>query len=245
MSALAGQRAVVVGASRGLGRGIAEALAAAGAEVHALSRSGPAELERTGGRIHAVAADASDPEVPSRFLRELNPTIVVLSAGAVPMAAAIQDQTWESFSSNWHADVKMSFHWLKAALLLPLTKGSSVITLSSGAALNGSPLSGGYAGAKATVRFTTEYAAIESARAELGIRFVSLLPMITPEGDVGRPFVEAYAKRQGRTAEQFLGGAALTPAGAGEAVVRLLTEPTLDGHGAYRLNARGLTPLGG
>ena len=119
-----------------------------------------------------------------------------------------------------------------------------MIALSSGAALNGSPLSGGYAGAKAAIRFMTEYAAMEAARAKLDVRFVSLLPMITPEGGVGRPFVEVYAKRQGRTVEQFLGGALLTPARAvGDAVIRLVEDRKLEAHGAFRLNARGLAPL--
>jgi len=58
----------------------------------------------------------------------------------------------------------------------PLAPGSIVITLSSGAALRGSPLSGGYAGAKAAIRWLTAYAAQESGREGLGIRFVSLLP---------------------------------------------------------------------
>jgi NAD(P)-dependent dehydrogenase (short-subunit alcohol dehydrogenase family) len=241
MNALDNRRAVVVGASRGFGRGIAEALAEAGAEVHALSRTGGSDLVR--GRIHAIAADATNPELPQRVLHELKPTIVVLNAGATPKVALLQEHTWESFSVNWNTDVKMTFHWLQAILCQPLAEGSSVIALSSGAAVNGSPLSGGYAGAKATIRFVTEYAAIEAARAKLGIRFASLLPKITPQTGVGRPFVEAYAKRQGRTVEQFLGGEPLTPAIVGAAVVRVVLDRTLDDHRAFRLDVGGLAPL--
>ena len=45
--------------------------------------------------------------------------------------------------------------------------------MSSGAAVAGSPLSGGTAGAKSTIRFITDYAADESERAGLGIRFIA------------------------------------------------------------------------
>jgi len=91
-------------------------------------------------------------------------------------------------------DVQQAFHWLREALLLPLDPGSTVIAMSSGAALHGSPLSGGYAGAKAMVRFLAGYAAGESARSELGIRIVSILPTLTPETDLGAMAVAAYAR---------------------------------------------------
>jgi NAD(P)-dependent dehydrogenase (short-subunit alcohol dehydrogenase family) len=244
MSQLAGTRAVVVGASRGFGRGIAEVLVEAGADVHGISRSDSSELVRaTSGRVHAIAADATDAAVATRVLRQVKPNLVVLNAGATPTPAPIQEHTWESFSANWDTDVKMAFHWMKAILNEPLARGSSVVALSSGAALRGSPLSGGYAGAKATIRFVTEYAAQEAASAKLGIRFAALLPTITPATGVGRPFVEAYARRQGRTVEQFLGGAPLTPAAVGAAVLRLLEERVLDDHIAFRLDPGGLAPL--
>jgi hypothetical protein len=42
--------------------------------------------------------------------------------------------------------VQHAFHWIREALLLPLRPGSTVVAMSSGAAVAGSPLSGGYAG---------------------------------------------------------------------------------------------------
>jgi NAD(P)-dependent dehydrogenase (short-subunit alcohol dehydrogenase family) len=244
MSEVKGTKAVVVGASRGFGRGIAEALLEAGADVYALSRSDSSELVRaTDGRVHTIIADGADPDVAARVVRDVKPNVVVLNAGATPKVASIQDHTWDSFSANWNIDVKMAFHWVKAILNAPLARGSSVVALSSGAALRGSPLSGGYAGAKATIRFVTEYAAHESARAKLGIRFAALLPTITPSTGVGRPFVEAYAQRQGRSIEEFLEGPPLMPAAVGAAVLRLLRDRTLDEQLAFRLDPGGLAPV--
>jgi NAD(P)-dependent dehydrogenase (short-subunit alcohol dehydrogenase family) len=114
----------------------------------------------------------------------------VLNAGAPPRMRPIQDHTWATFSRNWEVDVRQTFHWIRwirEALLLPLAPRSTVIAMSSGAVLNGSPLSGGYAGAKAAMRFITGYAAQESLRAGLGIRFVSLLPRLTPATGLGVP----------------------------------------------------------
>jgi NAD(P)-dependent dehydrogenase (short-subunit alcohol dehydrogenase family) len=244
MSGLEGVRAVVVGASRGFGRGIVEALAGAGADVHALSRSDSADVVRaTGGRAHPIHGDAANPATAARVLREVRPSVVVLNAGATPRVAPIRGQTWDSFSVAWNTDVKIAFHWLAAILDEPLAPGSSVITLSSGAALRGSPLSGGYAGAKAMVRFLTEYAAQDAAVAKLGLRFATLLPKLTSEGGVGRPFVEAYARRQGRTVAELLGGPPLTPAQVGAAVLRLLRDRELDEHVAFSLDGAGLVAL--
>ena len=53
-----------------------------------------------------------------------------------------------------------------------------VVSLSSGAALGGSPLSGGYAGAKATQRFITAYAQEEATRAGLGITFTAVVDLV-------------------------------------------------------------------
>jgi NADP-dependent 3-hydroxy acid dehydrogenase YdfG len=214
--------------------------------VVARHREPLAELERaSGGRIRTTAGDAADPLVSARLLDEVKPEIVILNAGATPQLAPLQEQTWDSFSINWHSDVKIAFHWLRAILRAPLPSGSQVVVVSSGAALRGSPISGGYAGAKATVRFVAQYAAEESSRAKLGIRVACVLPKLSPATDLGRPAVAAYARRAGRTEEQFLAqiGPPLTPPLAGTAMVRLLTDRSQDAHAAFTLDADGLTPL--
>ncbi len=97
-----------------------------------------------------MALDASRPSAPSRVFGVLVPDILVLCGGAVPKMAPLCEQTWRRFAVNWESDVKIAFHFCKAALARPLPPGSAVILISSSAALAGSPLTGGYAGAKRT-----------------------------------------------------------------------------------------------
>ena len=136
------------------------------------------------------------------------------------------------------------FNWTREALLLPLQPGSVVIAISSGAAVNGSPLSGGYAGAKATIRFIASYAAAEASHNALDIRFTSVLPQLTPETDLGAAGVAAYAARQGVGIPAFLDrlGPALTPEQVGTAIADIVTGSADDRH-AYLLTAAGLSPV--
>ncbi len=94
--------------------------------------------------------------------------------------APVHEQTWESFGRAWEVDVRQAFTSIRTALTTPLAPGSLVVAMSSGAALAGSPLSGGYAGAKATVRFLARYAAEESTRAGLGIHVHGAAPPAHP-----------------------------------------------------------------
>jgi NAD(P)-dependent dehydrogenase (short-subunit alcohol dehydrogenase family) len=244
---LAGATALVTGASRGFGRGIATALSRAGAQVVGVARDRAAldELRaELGGSFTAVSADAADPTVAGQLIDAYRPAILVLNAGATPLPRPIHHHTWQTFSLNWDTDVQHVFNFTREALLAPLAPGSTVIALSSGAALRGSPLSGGYAGAKAAIRFLTAYAAEESARAGLGIRFVSVLPQLTPATALGSVYVEAYAARQGGGAAALAGaqGPALTPELIGQAITGLAAGPGPD-QDAYVLSAAGLRPL--
>jgi hypothetical protein len=117
--------------------------------------------------------------------------------------------------------------------------------ISSGAALMGSPLSGGYAGAKATQRFIAAYAQDESDRAGLDITFTSILPRITPLTELGRPAVQAYAARAGQTQEHYVQqmGPPVTPEVAGGAVLELLRAEGESVADAYLLTGAGLKAL--
>lgn len=241
---LSGTTAIVTGASRGFGRGVAAALSRAGAQVVGVARD-RARLEEVraelGESFTPVAADATDAVMAGQLIDAYQPRTLVLNAGARPLARPVHQHTWETFSRNWQVDVQQVFNWTREALIRPLAPGSSVIAFSSGAAVAGSPLSGGYAGAKAAIRFIASYAATESERAGLGIRFAAVLPQLTPATELGAAAVAAYAARQGldlaAALERF--GPALTAEQVGAAIVELVTDP--DGADpAYLLTTAGL-----
>ena len=244
---IAGTTALVTGASRGFGRSIATSLTKAGAQVVGVARD-QYQLkqlrEELGDSFIPETADATAPVTAGQLIDAYRPAILVLNAGATPLPRPLHHHTWQTFSQNWDVDVQHVFRWIREALLSPLDPGSTVITVSSGAALRGSPLSGGYAGAKAAIKFITAYAAEESERAALGIRFRCVLPQLTPATASGSAGVAAYAARQGTPVADFLraAGPALTIEQVGTAITTLLTDPGHD-QDAYLLTAAGLTAV--
>ncbi|HEY0533852.1 MAG TPA: SDR family oxidoreductase [Actinoplanes sp.] len=236
---------IVTGASRGFGYATALALAEAGAGVVGVARTvGPLDelRQRIGTAFTPVAADASDPTVARDLVRKHRPAVLVLNAGAVPPMGPIHEMTWEDFGHNWTVDTRHAFNWIGEALRAPLSSGSTVVVISSGAALRGSPLSGGYAGAKSAIRFISSYAAAESARLGLGIRFVTLLPQLTPATSLGSTGVAAYAARQGTDVEAFVDALQpiVTPELVGREIVGLFAGDQVRPHVEYLLTGRGL-----
>jgi NAD(P)-dependent dehydrogenase (short-subunit alcohol dehydrogenase family) len=218
--------AIVIGGGSGIGRATVLALAAAGARVWAVGRQ-TAPLERVRreaagpGEVLVRAFDATDPAATERLLAEVDPDLVVVSAGARARLAPVDEQTWESFSEPWNADVKMTFQLGQLAIRRPLRPGSRVVIVSSGAGLGGSPLSGGYAGAKRMQMFLAGYLQRSADAAKLGIRFLALVPkQILAGTELGALAADAYAAAAGITREKFMErfGAPLTA----EAVARTI-----------------------
>ena len=97
---------IVVGASRGLGRGNTTAFAEAGAPVIAVARTAAPLADQAAERrnIQPEVADAGDPTIAGSLLDRLQPTAVILVAGARPVLRPLQHHTWETWSVNLHTD---------------------------------------------------------------------------------------------------------------------------------------------
>src|SRR5262249_9863991 len=179
---------------------------------------------------------------PAKVFDVLQPDVLVVSAGAFPPAAPLFKQSWREFAVNWETDVKIAFHFCKATLSRPLPAGASVILISSGAALAGSPNSGGYAGAKRTQLFLANYSQKESDRLGLGLRFIALAPRMMPDTELGKHAVAGYSRYLGISAADFMQSMASPPTSSDVAtgVIELLTNPNQSKGKAFIVSGKGL-----
>ncbi len=220
---------VVTGGSRGLGLGIVEALVEAGARVWVVARdAGALEAVRTRLGVETAAADITDAAAAKAILADVRPDILILNAGALPRMARFDQTSWEEFTATWDTDVKGSLYWMQAALKLPLAPGSRVLVTSSGAAQQGSPMSGGYGGAKRMQWLMAKYAHGLAQEQGLGIAFQAIVPKQMVRGTgVGGAGSSAYARAMGIEQDAFLARYPLMPPRQfGDHVVQVLTEAT-------------------
>jgi NAD(P)-dependent dehydrogenase (short-subunit alcohol dehydrogenase family) len=235
---------VVIGGSRGVGRRIVEAARRSGARVLAVARQeGPLRrLAREVSGTEVLSLDATDEGAPAKVFGVLQPDVLVVCGGAFPPAAPLHELTWQEFTVNWETDVKIAFHFCKAALSQPLSAGALVILISSGAALAGSPNSGGYAGAKRMQIFMANYSQKESDRLGLGLRFTTLAPRIMPDTELGQHAVAGYSRYLGLCAADFIQSMESPPTASdvAAAVLRLACYPEQSEGRVFIVSANGL-----
>jgi len=244
MHALTGKKVVVIGGSRGVGRQIVEAASRSGARVLAVARRQDSlrQLADEVSGVGVLSLDATDESAPAKVFDVLQPEILVLCGGAFPPAAPLHELSWREFAVNWETDVKIAFHFCKAALARPLPAGASVILISSGAALAGSPNSGGYAGAKRTQLFIANYGQKESDRLRLGLQFTALAPRMMPDTELGRHAVAGYSRYLGISARDFVRSMDSPPTAAGvaAATMELVTNPDRSKGRLFVVTGKGL-----
>ena len=172
MASLANKTAPVTGASRGIGRATAEALAKMGAHliVH-YGRSATeadalvAEIRAAGGSADAAQADLSMPEGAAALAKQVRAIVgerldIFVSNAGVSKAASIEEHTIEDFDNLFATNVRSPFFLVKE--LLPLFReGSSIIVVSSLAA-RAAPGNPGQPGAPSLPAYAATKGALET-----------------------------------------------------------------------------------
>ena len=158
MNRLDGKTALVTGASRGIGRAAALALANAGAQVLVHYAHGEQEADAVVAEIRAAGGDRLD--------------ILVANAG-ISKAASIEETTVDDFDDLYAVNVRAPF-FLVQQLLPALREGSSVVLLSSLAARSAVGTLSAYAATKGAVDTLVRHFAF--ALGERGIRVNAVAP---------------------------------------------------------------------
>jgi NAD(P)-dependent dehydrogenase (short-subunit alcohol dehydrogenase family) len=192
---LRGSSALVTGASRGIGRAIAIALARERASVTAVARSAAkldeliAEIEASGGRGLAFAGDLRDPSVPSAAVGAavehfggLQILVNNAGVGAYANVAETSDEDWELVLGT---NLTAAFRTTRAALPHLSHQGGHVFMISSLAGTN--PIAGmaAYCASKAALDHFAACLMLEVR--QRGVKVVTLAPGSVETGFAGMP----------------------------------------------------------
>jgi 3-oxoacyl-[acyl-carrier protein] reductase len=145
MPNLKGKTALVTGASRGIGRASALAIARLGAQVlvhygRGAKEAGDvvSEIRKAGGKADAIAVDLAAADGPHKLARQARAIVgdrldILVANAGIAKAAVIEDTTVEDFDALFAVNVRAPF-FLVQQLLPIMHEGSSVVLLSSLAA---------------------------------------------------------------------------------------------------------------
>jgi 3-oxoacyl-[acyl-carrier protein] reductase len=185
MSHLTGKTALVTGASRGIGRASALALARMGAQVLVHYGRGAkeadnvvAEIRKGGGRADAIAADLATADGPHKLARQVRGIIgdrldILVANAGISKAATIEETTVGDFDALFAVNVRAPF-FLVQQLLPILHEGSSVVLVSSLAARVVVGTIPAYAATKGAIDTLVKHLA--SALGQRGVRVNAVAP---------------------------------------------------------------------
>ena len=183
-----GQVAMVTGAGRGIGKGCALALAEAGAEVIAMSRTASeveavaAEIEAKGGKASAIACDVTDQAAMTAAFASIERLdILVNNAGTnVPMGFLKADV--ETLDLMLNLNIRAAFLVAQAAARIMADRGEGgvIIHLSSTFGKVGRPGMSIYSGTKHFIEGLTKSTAVELAPRNIRVVAVGPTAIATP-----------------------------------------------------------------
>jgi 3-oxoacyl-[acyl-carrier protein] reductase len=185
MHTLSGRIALVTGASRGIGRASALALASAGAQVlvhfssgHREANSVVSEIVERGGKAETVGADLQQSDGPHILARQVRAIAgdrldVLIANAGISKAASIEDTTLEDFDRQFAVNVRAPF-FLVQQLLPIMVSGASIVFVSSLAAHSAVGALPAYAATKGAIDTLVKHFA--SALGPRGIRVNAIAP---------------------------------------------------------------------
>ncbi|HZU45841.1 MAG TPA: SDR family oxidoreductase [Mycobacterium sp.] len=184
---LQGSRALVTGATAGIGRAVALQLGALGAEVVVHGRSAERgskvvqEIQNAGGTARFVAADLSDPDDVRRLAAEAGPVdILINNAGVYKFGTTAE--TDDAFFDE-HVDLNLRAPYILVQQLVPgmAERGNgAVVNLSTVAAAVPARAGGIYGATKAGIELLTRVWADEFGRSGVRVNAVQAGPTETP-----------------------------------------------------------------
>lgn len=180
MGVLDGKVALVTGASRGVGLGIARRFAVEGARVFITGRNEAtleAAAEQIGGRTTGIVGDMANLSDLARVFAEIGSSAGRLDAlmanAAVGSTTAFADVTVQDFDTTFDTDTRGVFFTVQKSLPI-LADDASIVLVSSGAWLKGVPGSSVYAGAKASLRSFARVWASELGGRRIRVNVITL-----------------------------------------------------------------------
>jgi NAD(P)-dependent dehydrogenase (short-subunit alcohol dehydrogenase family) len=179
---LDGRRALVSGASSGIGHACALSLARAGAQVVLIARSAAAleslsrQINEAGGSAEAVPCDVRDESRLAQLLADRPPCDILLNAVGANEPTPLEQVSREQFDRLFALNVRSAFFLIQqlATRLRASEQPGSLITVSSQMGHVGAPLRTVYCATKHAIEGLTKAAAVELAPA--GIRVNSIAP---------------------------------------------------------------------